>query len=200
MLTLALLPLLSYVLISTFTPGPSNLSSSSLGVLYGLRRTLRYQAGLAVGVLLMMLAGALVSASLLRGLSALEPLLRYVGAAYILYLAYGILRASYNFAEQAQRPLGFGHGLVLNLSNPKLVVYAFTLFSTFLAPIARRPGQVLLAALLLAAVSACATMAWALFGAGIKQRLKDPRVTRRVNAALALLLVYAAAELAGWVP
>ena len=142
MLTLALLPLLSYVLISTFTPGPSNLSSSSLGVLYGLRRTLRYQAGLAVGVVVMMLAGALVSASLLRGLSALEPLLRYVGAAYILYLAYGILRASYNFAEQAQRPLGFGHGLVLNLSNPKLVVYAFTLFSTFLAPIACRPSQV----------------------------------------------------------
>ena len=197
---IALLPLFSFVLISTFTPGPANISSSSQGVLYGYRRTAQYQGGLALGVFLMMLAGGLVSASLLSWLPALAPLLRYIGAAYILYLAYAILRASYTFSDQETQPLGFGHGLLLQLSNPKLVVYALTLFSSFLAPIAVSPAALILAALLLALVSACATSVWALFGAGIKTRLHNPRFTRWVNISLALFLVYAAVELLGLLP
>jgi cysteine/O-acetylserine efflux protein len=195
-----LLPLLSYVLISSFTPGPATISTSSLAMLVGFRRTLRYQAGLAMGVWVMMLAGGLVSATLLLWLPAIEPVLRLVGAAYILWLAYGILHASYSFSEQEARPLGFRHGLLLQLSNVKLIVYAFTLFSTFLASIARQPAALVLAALLLAAVAACATLLWALFGAGIKTRLRSPRLTRWVNAGLALFLVYAAIDLSGLLP
>lgn len=192
---IAQLPLVSFVLISTFTPGPSNISSSSLAVLYGFRRTVIYQAGLAAGVFLMMLAGGLVSASLLGWFPALEPALRYVGAAYILYLAYGILRASYGFAQHKTTPLGFWHGLLLQLSNPKLVVYALTLFSTFLAPLVSSASRLVAAALLLAVVSAGATSAWALLGAQIKSRLGDPRLARWVNIVLALFLIFAAIDL-----
>jgi len=200
MLGIEFVPLLSYVLISSFTPGPANIASSSLGVLYGLRRCLPYQAGLAAGVFLMMLLGGLVSASLLAGFPALEPVLRGVGAAYIFYLAYRLVRATYTFAEQPARPLGAGHGLLLNLSNPKLVVYSFTVFSSFLAPVADSAVGLIVAAFLLALVSACATLTWTLFGASIRARLRDPRFVRWVNIGLALALVYAALELAGWLP
>jgi len=193
-----LAPLLSYVLISSFTPGPANIASSSLGVLYGLRRCLPYQTGLATGVFLMMLLGGLVSASLLAEFPALEPILRYVGAAYIVYLAYSLLCASYKFADQPARPLGAGHGLALNLSNPKLVVYSFTVFSSFLAPVTGSAVGLIVTALLLAVVSACATLTWTLFGAAIRARLRDPRFVRWVNIVLALALVYAAVELTGW--
>jgi cysteine/O-acetylserine efflux protein len=193
-------PLLSYVLISSFTPGPANIASSSLGVLYGLRRCLPYQAGLTAGVFLMMMVGGLVSASLLAWFPAVEPLLRGVGAAYILYLAYGLLRASYQFSDQPARPLGAGHGLLLNLSNPKLVVYAFTVFSSFLAPVTGSTVWLIAAAFALAIVSACATLTWTLFGAGIRARMRDPRFVRWLNIGLALALAYAAVELAGWLP
>src|SRR5262249_41608262 len=134
--SIQLLPLLSYVLISSFTPGPANISSNSLGMRYGFRGTLAFQGGLALGVLLLMLAAGLVSGGLLRQFPALAPVLRVAGAAYILYLAFVILRASYHFAPGGARPMGFGHGLLLQVSNPKLMVYALTVFSSFLAPIA----------------------------------------------------------------
>ena len=51
----------------------------------------------------------------------LAPALRYLGAAYILYLAYGILRASYTFTERGTKPLGFGHGLLLLQLDQKAV-------------------------------------------------------------------------------
>jgi cysteine/O-acetylserine efflux protein len=194
---IAWLPLASYVLISTFTPGPSNIASSSLAMLHGFRRTVTFQVGLALGVGLMMVVGGLVSASLLSGFPALEPVLRYVGAAYILYLAYGLLRASYTFTERPAAPLGFWHGLLLQISNPKLVVYALTLFASFLAPLVGNPLQLVAAAVLLALVSACSTIAWALLGAQIKRRLSNPRWARWINIILALGLVFAALDLTG---
>ena len=121
-MSIAFFPMLSYVLISTFTPGPSNISSASVASLHGYRNTLIYQWGLAAGVFLMMLLSGLVSATLLGIFPVLEPVLRYAGAAYILYLAYGILKASYAFTEQNAKPLGFVHGVMLNVLNPKLYV------------------------------------------------------------------------------
>lgn len=191
------LPLLSYVLISTFTPGPSNIASASMGVLHGYRNTLKLQLGLAVGVLIVMLLSGWISSTLLNVFPVLEPVLRYVGAGYILYLAFGLFRASYVFAETKAKPLGFIHGFLLQVLNPKLIVYAFTLFSAFLAPMTNNVPLLVLVAILLAAVSFSATSVWALFGTGIKTHLQNPSLKTMLNIILSLSLVYAAIALVG---
>jgi len=196
-MTTSLFSLISYVLISSFTPGPSNISSASLAVMHGYKNTLKYQAGLALGVFLLMLLSGLLSTTLLNIFPALEPILRYIGAGYILYLAFGILKASYAFTEHDVKPLGFVHGLILQILNPKLMVYAFSLFSVFLATITKDFAQLALVCVLLAATSFCATSVWALFGTAIKAYLHNPRLKAIVNIILSLSLVYTALTLAG---
>jgi cysteine/O-acetylserine efflux protein len=196
-MTTSLFSLISYILISSFTPGPSNISSASLAVLHGYKNTLKYQAGLALGVFLLMLLSGWLSSSLLHIFPALEPILRYIGAAYILYLAFGILKASYTFTEKDAKPLGFVHGLMLQILNPKLTVYAFTLFSAFLASITRSFIPLAFICVLLALTSFCATSMWALCGTSIKDYLHSPRLKTTVNILLSLSLVYSAIALAG---
>ena len=198
-MTTSLFSVLSYVLISSFTPGPSNISTASLAVLHGYKNTLRYQLGLAVGVFLLMLLSGWFSAALLNLFPALEPLMRYVGAGYILYLAYGILKASYSFTEADTKPLGFTHGLTLQILNPKLMIYAFTLFSTFLAPMSKSITLLIGVAILLAWASFCATSLWAVFGTAIKTYLRIPRLKIIINIILSLSLVYTACTLTGLV-
>jgi len=192
-----LIPVISYVLISTFTPGPSNISSASLAVLHGYKNTLKYQLGLAAGVFLLMLLSGWLSSTILRFFPAFEPIMRYIGAAYILYLAFGLLKSSYTFMEADAKPLGFVHGFILQVLNPKLTVYAFTLFSAFMASITRNIAFLIFTVVLLAAVSFCATSTWALFGTAIKTQLRNPRVNRIINIVLSLLLVYTAISLTG---
>ena len=196
-MTTTLLPILSYILISSFTPGPSNISSASLAVLHGYKNTLRYQAGLATGVFLLMLLSGLLSTTLARKFPTFEPVMRYVGAIYILYLAFGILKASYTFTEKDSKPLGFVHGFILQLLNPKLFVYAFTLFSAFLATMTKNIAVLLLVVTLLAVVAFCAASTWALFGTAIKTHLHHSRVKMIVNIILSLSLVYTAISLMG---
>jgi len=198
-MTTSLFSIISYVLISTFTPGPSNISSASLAVLHGYKKTLNYQAGLALGVFLLMLVSGWFSKALLNIFPALEPIMRYVGAAYILYLAFGILKASYSFAEENTKPLGFTSGFALQILNPKLIIYAFTLFSAFLASITTNFILLALIAAILAATSFCATSVWALFGTAIQAYLHQPRMRMIVNIILSLSLVYTAITLTGLV-
>jgi len=198
-MTTGLFSIISYVLISSFTPGPSNISTASMAVLHGYKNTLKYQAGLALGVFLLMLLSGLLSSTLLSIFPALEPILRYIGAGYILYLAFGILKASYSFTEHNVKPLGFTHGLVLQILNPKLVVYAFSLFSLFLATITKSFLPLALVCVLLAATSFCATSVWALFGTAIKSYLHNPRLKAIVNIILSLSLVYTAIAITGLV-
>jgi cysteine/O-acetylserine efflux protein len=168
-----------------------------MAILHGYRNTLKYQVGLALGVFLLMFLSGWFSAALLNIFPALEPILRYVGAAYILYLAFSILKASYSFAEKDIQSLGFGHGFMLQILNPKLVVYAFTLFSAFLTSMNRNIPSLALLATILAAVSFCATSLWALFGTGIKTYLRNSRWQMLINIVLSLMLVYAAISLIG---
>jgi cysteine/O-acetylserine efflux protein len=197
MTTVNLFSLISFILISTFTPGPSNISSASTAVLHGYRNSLKYQAGLAAGVFILMLLSGLLSTTLLRIFPAFEPIMRYIGAGYILYLAFAILKASYTFSEQDGKPLGVMHGFMLQILNPKLFVYAFTLFSAFLATMTGNVIFLILIAMLLAAVSFCATSLWALFGTAIKTHLRNPHLNQIINISLALLLVYSAISLTG---
>ena len=153
--------------------------------------------GLAAVVFFLMFLSGWLSTTLLNFFPALEPIMRYVGAGYILYLAFGILKASYTFTEKDVKPLGFVHGLMLQILNPKLTVYAFSLFSIFLASITKSFVPLTLVCVLLAATSFCATSVWALFGTAIKAYLHNPRLKATINIILSLSLVYTAMTLAG---
>jgi cysteine/O-acetylserine efflux protein len=196
-MTTSLLPILSYILISSFTPGPSNISSASLAVLHGYKNTLRFQAGLAAGVFLLMFISGLLSGTIVKTFPSFEPVMRYFGAAYILYLAFGILKASYAFTDKDSKPLGFVHGFLLQILNPKLFVYAFTLFSAFLASRIQNISVLFLVVMFLAIVAFCATSTWALFGTAIRTQLQQPRWKMVVNIILSLSLVYTAISLTG---
>jgi cysteine/O-acetylserine efflux protein len=143
-----------------------------------------------------MLLSGWLSTTLLEFFPSLERIMRYAGAGYVLDLAIGILKASYAFTERDVQPLGFIHGLMLQILNPKLIVYAFTLFSAFLAPMTRHTALLMLVCVLLAGTSFCATTGWALFGTVIKTYLHNPRLKVTVNIILSLLLVYTAFTLA----
>lgn len=197
-MTAHLLSLISYVLISTFTPGPSNISSASMAVIHGYKKTINFQAGLAAGVFLLMVLSGMFATTLLNIFPSLEPIMRFVGAAYVLYLAFGILRASYSFTEEGTKPLGLANGFMLQILNPKLTVYAFTLFSAFLAPQTTNIALLILISIILAGTSFCATSMWALFGTVIQTYLHNPRLKIVINIILSISLVYCALSLTGF--
>ena len=148
-----ILAFISFVLITTYTPGPNNISSASMGVLYGYKRTLPYLFGIALGFFVVLSLCGLLSGFLLETIPAFEKVLRIVGALYILWLAWHTLRATYSFEEEEQKPLGFIQGFLLQVLNVKAIVYGLTIYSTFLADRVTSTLLLLLSAAILALVA-----------------------------------------------
>jgi cysteine/O-acetylserine efflux protein len=192
-----MVPLISFVIVTTFTPGPNNISSASMGVMYGYKKTFNYLVGIVCGFFLVMIACAYLSSTLLPVIPVAERYLRWIGAVYILWLAIGTLRSSYSFSESDGLPKAFAKGFILQLFNPKVAVYGLTLYTTFLAPISNRLGYLSLSAMSFALTAFVATSTWALFGAVIKEKLKNDLFKKIVNTSLSLLLIYTAIELSG---
>jgi len=195
-----LVPFLSFVLITTFTPGPNNISSTSMGILYGYKRTLNYLLGITTGFFFIMLLCGLVSTTLLRIFPVFERMLRLIGAAYIIWLAVETLRASYNFSKDAQPLMGYMQGMLLQFLNIKMIIYGMAIYATFLAPLVNQPFYLLVSALGLACLAFLSTSTWALFGSAIRAYLRLPKIKRFVNIGLAVLLIYTAVKLSGLLP
>jgi cysteine/O-acetylserine efflux protein len=151
-----MVPLASFVLITTFTPGPNNISSASMGILNGYKNTLGYMFGITAGFFVIMLLCALISTTLLQILPTFENVLRLVGAVYILWPAYHTLKASYTFQDEQQVSFGFSKGFFLQLLNPKVIVYGLTLYSAFLGRMLGSPVYLVISAVVLAGVGFCA--------------------------------------------
>lgn len=164
----------------------------------GYRRALPFLAGLFAGFTLVMGACAVAAGGVLAALPSLERVLRFAGAAYVLWLAWTTWRARRSLGTGAARPAdGFAGGVLLPFLNAKLVVYGLLLYSTFLAALRDRPAPLAASVLLLAVVSFAANTAWALAGAAAGRRLRTERQRTVAAALLAVALVWTALQLSG---
>jgi len=191
------IPLLSFILITTLSPGPNNLSSASMGVLHGYERSFKFIMGIVVGLFTVMAVSGLISNLMLTIFPAYETILRVIGAIYILWLAYNTLKTTYSSENNEKPPLGFKEGFILQYLNPKVILFGMMMYASYLKPITGDFLLLFISALALAARAFMVNSTWVLFGAGIRRFLSRQIVGKVFNITIAVLLVYNAADLLG---
>lgn len=184
---------LSYVFISSFTPGPNNIMSMSNASKYGFRRSIKFNVGVFVGFLIVIALCILFSAGLFNYIPSIRPAMTAVGAVYILWLAWKIIKSKPNHAEDTPSQNSFLMGLLLQFVNPKVILYSITTVSTFIIPYYNSPAILTVFAVFLAAVGFTATCCWALFGAVFQKFLSQN--AKLVNTIMSSLLLYCAVSL-----
>ena len=82
-----LVPFITYAIVTTFTPGPNNASSSQAGMQQGFSKTLPYLTGISIGFFAILAACGLMLDFILNIYGTISPYLRWIGALYMLWLA-----------------------------------------------------------------------------------------------------------------
>ncbi len=183
-----LVALILFCFVSSVTPGPNNLMLMTSGVNFGVRRTLPHLMGVILGFALMVALIGLGLDALFRLVPQLLPIMRYAGAAYMLWLAWKIANSgpAHELAGRA-RPLGFLGAAAFQWVNPKAWVIAISALSTY----AISPNYLVsVAAVSLSYLVVCLPGAgvWVLFGSAMRKALRDPLRVRLFNLAMAALL------------
>lgn len=122
-------------------PGPTVTVIIANALRYGTRAGLMNVLGTQAGVAIWLVIAALGLNAMIAVMGVWFDVLRYVGAAYLIWLGIRLLRSNGDLAQAADRarPNGsfFLQGLVVILSNPKMLV----LFGALIPPFLSRDGN-----------------------------------------------------------
>lgn len=189
MTSTALLPLALFAFVSSITPGPNNVMLTASGATFGYRRTLPHMLGISAGVALMLLLVGAGMGTVFEARPALYTTLKYVGAAYLLYLAWRIARAGgVDGAAARSKPFTFLEAAAFQWVNPKAWIMAVGIVATY-TPHEGFFKNLIVATLVLSIVNFPSISVWTLFGSALRRLLRQPKSVQRFNIGMALLLV-----------
>ena len=131
-------------LVLIVTPGQDMILVMSRSVAQGAAAGVATAAGVSVGLVGHTLLATLGLGAILRTSEWLFVALKLVGAAYLLYLGFGLLRTKRGdlaLGSFSPRSLGrlFFDGAFSNISNPKIAVFYFAFLPQFVLPEAQHP-------------------------------------------------------------
>ncbi|NLF55803.1 MAG: homoserine/homoserine lactone efflux protein [Thauera phenolivorans] len=198
---------LAFVMASTViavSPGPGAVLSVSNGLRHGYLAALRGIAGLETALLLQLGVVALGLGALLATSATAFLVVKLSGAAYLVWLGIVKWRAP---AEGFEAEVGaaeggrvrrrlFRQGLLVNLTNPKAIVFIAALVPQFVVPGRPQLPQFLVIALTMVVVDVAVMSCYALLAARFRPLLRDARAIRLQNRLFGGLFIGAGAMLA----
>ncbi len=185
-----------YVLVASITPGPNNILAMSQASWVGFKHTFPFNCGVFFGMVGVSALCSFLTLFMKDTLPIImEPLL-YIGAIYILYLAYKTYTSTGKIESGERKtnngaPIGVGIGTLLQFVNPKAYIFTTLCLEAYVLPYYSTDYSMLaLLCIVFALFGFFSTIAWALFGSAFRVLFsKHARIT---NTVMALLLVYCA--------
>ena len=184
---------LIYCFVGGITPGPANLCSLGAALRYGRGPALRQWRGLFCGFFLDAMGAVALTWLLGAALNDYVGMLSWVGAAYLLWMAWHMVRSSGADPDRDPAAPSFRNGLLVQLTNVKVIIFCLTALSGYVLPYSRSLWALLPVGLFLPFTGPVCNLAWLFAGASL-QRLFASHC-RAVDLVMALSLAVCAVSL-----
>ena len=183
------LALLLFSFASSITPGPNNIMLFASGVNFGFWRTMPHACGIAFGFGILLFAVGAGLGVMITTIPALLMIIKLLGGAYMLYLAWRIANSGpVEAGDSGARPMTFFEAALFQWVNPKAWVMAVVAMSTYTAQ-GYYPTNVAIVIFAFVVINFPSVTIWAGFGTALRKFLQDPVKLRLFNILMAVALV-----------
>ncbi len=188
-MSIAILPLAVFVASQVGTPGPANMALLATGARFGFRQALPFVAGVALGKQFIIWPIGFGLMELAEAAPAVFVALKYLSAAYIIWLAWKVANLRLGGTSAVAEAPGFWAGLIVHPLNPKAWAMIVGSFTAFVGPdVPTLTATATVAAVLLAWQLVLHPL-WALGGEAIARTVAGTRSEPYLMWALAALTV-----------
>jgi len=186
-----LIAFVTFAAVVAGTPGPSNALLTAIGATVGVRQGFASLLGQVTGMGVMLFAIALGAGNVLLAHPLALQVLKWSGAAVLLWMAWRIAAAGHSEAS-TKAPTGFLRMAAFQWVNPKGWLVSVAVVATFLDRSAGGAlAQAAIFAILFTLVAVPSCLPWLAFGAALQRLLRTPRARRVLSTAMAALLAAA---------
>jgi threonine/homoserine/homoserine lactone efflux protein len=182
------LPCATYAFVMSITPGPNNVMLTAAGANFGLRRTVPHILGVTCGFGVLVAACCAGLGVVFTRWPQVHAVLKWVGAAYLVFLGWQLLRARAAGAAQGGKPVSFWEATAFQFLNPKAWFIALTAATLFLPPGVGQVLAVVFVASIVTVVNLPCITAWAVLGSSLGRVLTKPIARRIFNWTMAAAL------------
>lgn len=187
-------------------PGPTILLVISYALGHGRKAGTATVAGVALGDFTAMTASMLGLGALLATSASLFTVLKWVGAAYLIYLGIKLWRAPVLGAQSSdadvtgrERPLRiFLHTYVVTALNPKSIVFFVAFLPQFLVPTLPWLPQMMVFEVTFLVLATINAALYGLLASAARNTIRKPSVQKVVNRTGGSLLIGAGLLTMGW--
>ena len=175
---------------TTVTPGPNNIMIMTSGLNYGVKNSIPHLLGISFGFPAMVIMVGLGFSVVFEMYPLFHEVIKVLGVAYLLYLAWLIASSSPTSLEvENSKPLSFTQAALFQWINPKAWVMATGAVSAYTSIASDIFSQVIFIALAFFIVAFPCVGIWLVFGVGLKKYLNSPKHQKIFNLSMALLLI-----------
>ena len=179
---------LIFSVVAAVTPGPSNVMLAAAGAVAGVLRGIPCLIGVSVGMGTLLFSVALGLGQIVLAEPLILQALKWIGAAFLLWLSWKIASSGTMGERAEQKPVGFASAAVFQWINPKAWLVVTSAAGTYLQAGASALLQAISLALLFVAAALPSGLIWLAFGASMHRVLRNPRAARIFNIAMGLSL------------
>lgn len=175
-----------YSVINAFTPGPGNILALNTVTNYGYKKGRPLFWGIFAGYYVVQM----ICAVFVFGVSTILPdmlgIMKYIGAAYILWLAFHIAFSKPS-EDNTEKSASFLKGFLLQFVNVKIYLFGITALTGYITDYSASLWILLLLELIIATIGTAATLTWV--GMGVLIQKAYLKYYRAINIILALTLL-----------
>ena len=175
--------------VAAYTPGPNNVVASYSGFNFGIMKTIPHILGVTLGFTSLVLFLTIGLINVFKLFPIIQVIMKYLGTLFLIYLAYKIASSSSSDETKKENPVKFIETFLFQYLNPKGVMVAIIVVSTYVElgeNYLSHATQVVLLAFLFSSTS---ITLWTFIGKFLRKFATNEKFIKYFNYAMSVLLL-----------
>ena len=175
--------------VAAYTPGPNNIVASYSGFNFGIRKTVPHILGVTIGFTSLVFFLTIGLTNVFKLFPLIQIIIKYAGTLFLIYLAYKISFSKVSVETKKENPVRFIETFLFQYLNPKAVMIAIIVVSTYVdngENFNKYATQVVLLALLF---SGSSITLWTFIGKFLRKFATNDKFIKYFNYAMSSLLL-----------
>ena len=175
--------------VTAYTPGPNNVVASYSGFNFGIKKTIPHILGVTLGFTSLVIFLTIGLINVFKLFPIIQVVIKYLGTLFLIYLAYKIASSTTSDKTKKENPVKFIETFLFQYLNPKGVMVAIIVVSTYVElgeNYINYATQVVLLAFLFSSTS---ITLWTFIGKFLRKFATNDKFINYFNYAMSLLLL-----------
>ena len=175
--------------VTAYTPGPNNVVASYSGFNFGIKKTIPHILGVTLGFTSLVIFLTIGLINVFKLFPVIQVVIKYLGTLFLIYLAYKIASATKSEETKKENPVKFIETFFFQYLNPKGVMVAIIVVSTYVELGENYISYATQVVLLAFLFSSSSITLWTFIGKFLRKFATNDKFIKYFNYAMSVLLL-----------